>query len=64
MTWPICSTTLQKVTHLCLNSVEGNAAGGVVTAERLNHVVGEKALHVVQHPRGAQVQLLLLLRWQ
>lgn len=64
MTRPICRTELQKAAQLGLQRVQGDAAGGVVAAERLDHVVREQALHVVQHARGAQVQLLHLLGWQ
>lgn len=59
---PVFCAQLQKVAQLRLQGLQRNSAGGVVAAERLDHVVGEEALHVVQHTRGTQVQLLHLLR--
>ena len=61
---PVHSVALQKVPQLGHHCLQGDAAGGVVAAERLDHVVGEEALHAVQHARGALVQLLHLLRWE
>ncbi|TNN86698.1 hypothetical protein EYF80_002881 [Liparis tanakae] len=61
---PVISPELQEAAQLGLHGLQRDAAGGVVAAERLDHVVGEEALHVVQHPRRAQVQLLDLLRGQ
>lgn len=63
MTGPVCSSTLQKVSQLGLYGLQGNTAGGVVTAERLDHVVGEEALHTVKHTCRTLVQLLHLIRW-
>lgn len=48
---PVISTKLQEAAQLRLHGLQRDAAGGVVAAERLDHVVGEEALHVVQHPR-------------
>lgn len=64
MAGPVSGAYLQKVAQLGLQGVQRDAAGGVVAAERVHHVVGEEALHVVQHARGAQVELLHLLRRQ
>lgn len=58
---PVFCAQLQKAAQLRLQGLQRNSAGGVVAAERLDHVVGEEALHVVQHTSGAQVQLLHLL---
>lgn len=55
---------LQEAAQLGQHGLQRDPAGGVVTTERLDHVVGEEALHVVQHPRGAHVELLHLLRGQ
>lgn len=63
MTGSVCCTELQEVAQLCLHGLQRDTTGGVVTTERLDHVVGEEALHVVQHTCGARVQLLYLLRW-
>lgn len=63
MSWSVCRTKLQKVAQLCKYSLQGDTASRVVTAECLNHVVGEEALDVVQHACGAQIQELHLLRW-
>lgn len=64
MAWSIYGPKLQKTTQLVQHSLQSQTAGGVVTAKRLHHVVGEEALHTVQHTCGAHVQLLDLLRWQ
>lgn len=56
MSWSVCRTKLQKVAQLCKYSLQGDTASRVVTAECLNHVVGEEALDVVQHACGAQIQ--------
>lgn len=61
---PVGGTYLQKAAQLGLQGVQHDAAGRVVAAESVDHVVGEEALHVVQHARGAQVELLHLLGWQ
>lgn len=61
VTRPVCRPELQKAAELVLHGLQGNAAGGVVAAERLDHVVREEALHVVQHGRGALIQLLNVL---
>lgn len=61
---PIGRTRLQEVPQLGLQGVQRDSAGGVVATERVDHVVGEEALHVVEHARGAQVELLHLLGWQ
>lgn len=58
---PVGGAYLQKVAQLGLQGVQRDAAGRVVAAESVDHVVGEEALHVVQHARGAQVELLHLL---
>lgn len=55
MAWPVCSSKLHKVAQLGVHGLQCDAAGGVVAAECLDHVVGEETLHVVQHSRGAQV---------
>lgn len=64
VTRPVVRAELQKGSQLGQQGLQRDAAGGVVAAERLDHVVGEEALHVVEHPRGAQVELLHLVRWQ
>ena len=64
MPGPIGGTYLQKVAQLGLQGVQRDATGRVVAAESVNHVVGEEALHVVEHARGAHVELLNLLRRQ
>jgi len=53
---------LQEGTQLGLRRVQRDARRGVVTAERLHHVVGEEALHGAQDARGAQVGRLRPLR--
>lgn len=60
MSRPICSTELQEGFDLCLQSLQEHPTGGVIAAEILNQVVGEEALHVVQHAGGTHVQLLHL----
>lgn len=64
VTRPLGGARLQEVAQLGLQGVQRDAAGGVVAAEGVDHVVGEEALHVVQHARGAQVELLHLLGGQ
>lgn len=61
---PVVRAQLQEGAQLGQQGLQRDAAGGVVAAERLHHVVGEEALHVVEHPRGAQVELLHLVRGQ
>lgn len=61
---PVVRAKLQEGSQLGEQGLQRDAAGGVVAAERLDHVVGEEALHVVEHPCGAQVELLHLVRWQ
>ena len=58
-----CSA-LQEGTELGLQALQSHATGGVVAAKRLNHVMGEEALNMVQHGSGAQVQSLHLVRGQ
>lgn len=58
--WAVWGTEVQKGFHLGLQSLQGYPAGGIVTAKRLNQVVGKEALHVVQHTRRAPVQLVHL----
>lgn len=41
MAGPVCSTKVQKVAQLGLHRLQRDAAGGVVAAVRLDHVVGE-----------------------
>ena len=55
---------LQEAPQLALHGLQAQPSGGVVAAEVLDHVVGEEELHLVQHARGALVQLLHLVRWQ
>lgn len=61
---PVRRVHLQEGAELGVQRVPRHAAAGVITAVRLNHVVREEALHVVQHACGAQVQLLHLVRGQ
>lgn len=61
---PFGGANVQEVAQLGLQGVQRDAAGGVVAAEGVDHVVGEEALHAVQHARGAHVELLHLLRGQ
>lgn len=61
---PVARPQLQEGFDLGLQSLQRHAAGGVVAAERLDEVVREEALHAVQHPRGAPVELLHLVRRQ
>lgn len=63
MAWAVRRLELHKAAELVLHGLQGNAAGGVVAAERLDHVAREEALHVIQHGRGALIQLLHKLRW-
>ena len=55
---------LQEPVQLGLHGLQAQPAGGVVAAEVLDHVVGEEELHLVQHVRGALVELLHLVRGQ
>lgn len=62
--WPVTRLRLQEGAELRAQHVPCHAAAGVITAMGIHHVVREKALHVVQHACGAQVQLLHLVRGQ
>lgn len=57
----VLGAQLQEGSQLGLQGLQRHAAGGVVAAEGAHHVVGEEALHVVEHGRGAQVELLHLV---
>lgn len=59
---PVRRAKLEEGFDLGLQSIQGHAAGGIVAAENLYQVVGEEALHVVQHARRAPVELLHLVR--
>lgn len=61
---PVCRAELQEGFDLGLQSLHGHPARWIVAAVIFNHVVGEEALHVVQHARGALVQLVHLTRGQ
>lgn len=61
---PVRRAKLQEGFDLGLQSLQGHPTGGVVAAKSLNEVVGEEALHTVQHARRAPVQLLHLVRRQ
>jgi len=60
----VCRLELKESRDLGLQRLLGHAAAGVVAAEGLDEVVGEEALDLVQHARGALVQLLDLARRQ
>lgn len=62
MAGPVGCAKLQEGLEFGLQGLQSHPAGGVVTAKRLDHVVGEEVLHAVQHARGAHVQLLHLVR--
>lgn len=64
MARPVRGATLQKVPQFALHGLQCHAAGRVVAAECLDHVVGEEALHVVEHPGRALVQQQHLLWWE
>lgn len=64
VTGAVLGAQLQEGAQLGLQGLQRHAAGGVVAAERAHHVVGEEALHVVEHGSGAQVELLHLVGWQ
>lgn len=57
---PVCCAKLQERFDLGLQRLQGHPTGGIVAAKSLNQVVGEKALHIVQHACRAPVQLLHL----
>lgn len=57
----VLGAQLQEGAQLGLQGLQRHAAGGVVAAKRAHHVVGEEALHVVEHGGGAQVELLHLV---
>lgn len=62
--WPVHRVRLHEGAELRAQRVPRHAAAGVITATRVHHVVGEEALHAVQHACGAQVQLLHLVGGQ
>lgn len=61
---PVGRVGLHEYAELGLQGFKTQATGGVVTAVRLDHVMGEEALHVVEHPRRAHVKLLHECRGQ
>lgn len=62
--WPVGRVGLHEYAELGLQGFQTQPAGGVVATVRLNHVMGEKALHVVEHSRRAQIKLLHMCRRQ
>lgn len=60
----VLGAQLQEGAQFALQRIHCHPASGVVAAERAHHVVGEEALHVVEHGGGAQVELLHLVGWQ
>lgn len=62
--WPVHRVRLHEGAELRVQHAPRHATAGIITPTRVHHVVGEEALHIVQHACGAQVQLLHLVRGQ